>query len=901
ECIRLYSKQDYESRPEFTTPEIRRTDLASVILTMSNLNLGRAENFPFVQRPAKKSLSDGYYRLRELGALNREGKITRLGKKMAAFPLDPPIARMLLYAQRHHALREICIIASALSIVDPRLERRENETGAETGHNNNCHPDSDFMSFVALWDSYRRKTKGKNGYRKSIQFCKQHGLSVVRMREWIDVYDQIVRIIHSMKGFRINTSPASYEAVHKSLLCGLMSTIAVRQENKLYRGSKEHDIMIFPGSVLFGKEPEWVLFHELVETRRLYGRTAAAIRPRWIEGLFAKRCTCTWKEPFFDPRTGTVKAYEQVTYKGLTLVKNRVVNYGLKRPSHAAELFIRQALVEEQLKAGYRFLQHNHMVREKIFGAQDKLRTRAYYAGDEALFDFYAERLSNVKSTREMSRKIARRGNDAFLCVDKTELLAEPLPDYQCDYPETIVIGTARVDVSYVFAPDAGDDGATVTIPLHLYNAVPLYYWEWLLPVFREERIRIFVRQVRKKVSDELPPAEEMAAKITSLLEPLPMPFLAALCTIVRQLYSIHVSANQINCAAFPDYLWVRVRVVDSKQRARDMFRLPQQKPNLPFPGLLKRPPFWAPHCSKWERTGLVNWDFGDVPATIMLSAGTQIVPLTGYMALCREEDTANLRVFFSRESAETSHREGVAFLLEKALEVELGWACGSFTAPIDLIRHCRDFTDKKELKKTINRYVAEFVLELPDHVPRRQEEFESLTRQASGRIPDAHSVICAWFDTLAAEYRNCIEILERFDKKYNDPRFSDIAGGLYDALDGYISYVFTPQCSVRFIEQASRYLRAFACRIEQAFEKPVTYRQSINVIADIRKEYRVLQQMPRTRFYWIKKELEELHFMIEELAVALFARQKVKTRFKVSENRVRKKIAEIEEILIIR
>ncbi|MBD3346771.1 MAG: ATP-dependent RNA helicase HrpA [Chitinivibrionales bacterium] len=898
ECIRLYSFHDYDTRPKYTTPEIRRANLASVILTMSSLHLGDAENFPFLQRPSRKALSDGYYQLRELGAITRERTITSLGRKMAAFPLDPPIARMLLYAQHHSALREMCIIAAALSVVDPRTEDGDGSDGRTSTERSFIHPESDFMTLIALWNSHKKAVKGKPAQKKLMEFCKRKGLSYTRIREWIDVHDQIVRILHSMRGFKMNSAPASYVDIHKSLLCGLMANVAVRQENKLYQGTKEHDIMIFPGSTLFGKEPKWVLFHELVETRRLYGRTAAVIRPQWIEELFAKRCTYSYKDPFFDHRSGIIRAREQVTWKGLTIVHNRMVNYSVKKPEHASKIFIQQALVEEKAGNKYRFIRNNHDVKEKILRAQEKLRTKAYYAGDALLADFYEERLKGVAGLRDLNKAIAKEGSDKFLCIDESELLAEELPARLDQYPDEIVIGTVPVEVSYAFSPDLENDGATITIPLHLYNAVPIYYWDWLLPVYWKERIALFAKIVRKN----LPPgvfSRDIENELLHSLRPSPLPFITALRSCAKDKFGCDIPVERINYSSFPDHCWVRVRVVDTKGVIRDTFRLPKTTPCLPYPGLMKRPPFWAPHCSTWERTDIVEWDFDTTPETVALSSKDQAVPLPGYMALCREDDSAGLRVFFSRESADTSHAEGVRFLLEKALEEELAWACGSFSVPFDLIRMCSDFTDKKELRKTINRLAAELALELPETLPRVRCEFETLVRNASVRIPTAHREIYTWFLSIAREYGECKETLDRLERKHNDNARSTIADELYNELDNYLSRLFVANPDIRFIAEIKRYLKALKYRIETGFLKPRKYKESMHIVRAFRKELRGFEDLPQSNFFFLKKELRTLGFMIEEIAVALFTPQNMKTKFKISGNRIEKKISHIEEMVL--
>lgn len=878
-CIRLFSEQDYQSRPRFASPEIKRSNLAGVILRMVWLRIGKPEKFPFLQRPTPRALAASWRQLRALGAVDHRGAITPLGRKMARLPLDPPVARMLLHARHERAVREVAIIAAALSVGDPRLSGTDGHGGSRfSGYQ------SDFMTFVQIWNALHRET-GKSGgavsvpsRRRVARFCETNGLSLSRVREWIAVHRQIDRILRRIGGFRTKAEAASYEAVHKSLLSGLAANIAHHEGNGLYRGVREHDIAIFPGSGLHGTQPRWILFHEIVETRRVYGRTAASIHPRWVEELFADRCTYTWHDSHYDEDSGTVRAREEVTFDGFTLVRNRRFDLAAKDREGAHEVFIREALVNERAGDSWRFIAHNRSLRDRIDLAERKLRTRSLYAGDGVLEELYSERLPDVCSVAELSRTIAREGGDGFLCAKESDLLASPIPAAVAELPDTIVVADTRLRCDWRFAPDEPDDGLTIRVPEALFGDVPPAIWAWVLPVLTRRRIERMVEVMSKLVGETPGRPDELVREITDALQPGAVPFMEALREAASEKMGLVIEEEVTPPSLFGAHLWPRVVVTGEKGIVRDVFRAGVEAPSIPTRAHGLRAPRWAPWCDAFEQGGAGRWSFGSVPRTAALQPPGQAVALRVYPALHREQGRVALRAFWSEQSAAVAHAAAVRHLLENALAEELAWNMRSAEIPSELVQQTRQFTSPKELEQTLTRLTVERVLSLPVEVPRDTDSFRALVASAAEKVPLAAEQATGLVSAVADGYARCSAKLDKMIERYpNSPLFRTVAETLYDSFERYIGMLFDPSVSPKLLDGLPRYLLAFEGRIETAFVNPKRYRTVMADIAAFRDTLTRLLARPDAKVPSRREELECYAQWIEELAVAQFGRSKVK------------------------
>lgn len=488
-CIRLYSEQDFLSRPAFTDPEILRTNLASVILQMTSLGLGDIAAFPFVEAPDKRNIQDGVRLLEELGAIatadNGHYQLTPQGRQLAQLPIDPRLARMVLEAQKSGSVREVMIITAALSIQDPRERPMDKQQASDEKHRRFADKDSDFLAFVNLWD-YLQEQQKANTSSQFRRLCRNDFLNYLRVREWQDIYTQLRQVVKEL-GLPINSTPSDYRSVHTALLTGLLSHIGQKDADKQeYTGARNARFSIFPGSGLFKKPPKWTMVAELVETSRLWGRIAARIEPEWIEPLAQHLVKHSYSEPHWSKSQGAVMASEKVTLFGLPIVAARQVNYGSIDPLLCRELFIRHALVEGDWQTRHAFFRDNQKLRAEVEELEHKSRRRDILVDDETLFGFYDRRLPNdVVSGRHFDSwwKSAAKQQPDLLNFEKEMLIKDGANKISAlDYPNFWHQGNLKLRLSYQFEPGTDADGVTVHIPLPILNQVEEQGFEWQIP-----------------------------------------------------------------------------------------------------------------------------------------------------------------------------------------------------------------------------------------------------------------------------------------------------------------------------------------------------------------------------------------------------------------------------------
>jgi ATP-dependent helicase HrpA len=512
-CVRLYAAEDFQSRPAFTDPEILRTHLAAVILQMSALNLGRPEEFPFVDPPDSRQIGDGFRLLFELRAVDERWRITELGRQLAKLPVDPRLGRMLLAAQRESCLREVLVIVAALAIQDPRERPLDKQQAADEKHRRFRDEHSDFMALLKLWDYYHEQARqlSKNQLRN---LCQADYLSFVRMREWHDLHRELLGRATEM-GMRLNDEAAPYDSLHRALLTGLLGHLGLKQEENAYLGARGRNFYLYPGSGLFKKRPRWVAAAELVETTRLYARTVARIEPEWVEGLAEHLLKRSYAEPHWEKRSAQVAAFERVTLYGLPIIANRRVNYGPLDPALAREVFIRHALVEGEFHCKAQFFQHNRQLLAELEELEIRAR-RDLTADEEALYRFYDARIpEGIYSgpTFETWRKQVERENPRLLFLDRAALLAEAGPAADGErFPDHLDLDGLQLPLAYRFEPGAEDDGVTLTVPLAAVNQVDPKRLDWLVPGLRAERMAALLKSLPKALAAEFRAGTQLRA-----------------------------------------------------------------------------------------------------------------------------------------------------------------------------------------------------------------------------------------------------------------------------------------------------------------------------------------------------------------------------------------------------
>ncbi len=499
-AIRLYDEDDFKNRPAFTDPEVLRTNLASVILQMASLRLGEPAKFPFINPPPDKMINDGFRLLEELDAVDKHRQLTATGKQLAQLPIDPRIARMLLAAQKLNCITEVLIIASALSIQDPRERPMDKQQAADEAHNKYKDERSDFLAFIKLWELYHDKKKHLS-QNKLRQYCKEHFLSFLRLREWHDIHQQL-HVQVSQMGLKANQVPADYQEIHQALLSGLLSNIAVKSDNKEYTGTRNLKLHIFPGSALHKKGPKWVMAAELVETGRLYARIAAKIEPEWIEPVAGDLVRKQYSDPHWEKKPSQVVAFEQVSLYGLPIVPRRRVHFGPIDPVQSNEIFIRDALVQGDWFCRGPFFKHNLKLIENIELLEQKSRRRDVLVDDDVLFEFYKTRIpAHITNGAgfEKWRKKAEQDNPKLLFLTRDDLMQHQADHVTTDsFPDQLLVNRVPLALEYHFEPGKTHDGITQTIPLSLLNQTNPERYEWLVPGLLRDKIMFLLKSLPK-------------------------------------------------------------------------------------------------------------------------------------------------------------------------------------------------------------------------------------------------------------------------------------------------------------------------------------------------------------------------------------------------------------------
>jgi len=512
-CIRLYSEEDYENREQYTLPEIKRSNLADVILQMISMKLGSPFDFPFIEPPHPGAIRDGYALLKELGALHGDNKLNNTGQIMARLPIDPQISRILIAARENNCVREIKIIAPALAIQDPRVRPAEREKEADNAHKIFAHEHSDFLALLKIWDLFHNvKEKGLSWSRLK-KFCKAHFLSFQRMREWMDLHEQLGRILDREKGYIDNTKEASYTAVHKSLCTGFVRNIGLKKEkeNKLYQGAGGKEFMIFPGSHQFHSAGRWIIGASFLETNRLYGLTVANIDEKWLIETASHLCRRSWSNPRWSKKGGQVIADEKITLFGLIITADKMVNFGRTSKANqleARQIFIQHALLENEIPGDYPFLRHNLRLLTHWQQTEERLRKRDLLVDDTTLHLFYDKRLpTSVYDKYTLNRFLRGKKDHSFLEMAENDILGRKPDDRELqDFPKQLSVGTRKLRLEYNLSPGEDDDGVTVRIPLDDVDNFTATVFEWLVPGLLREKVTFLLKGLPKRIRKHIIP-----------------------------------------------------------------------------------------------------------------------------------------------------------------------------------------------------------------------------------------------------------------------------------------------------------------------------------------------------------------------------------------------------------
>ncbi|AWL11847.1 RNA helicase [Saliniradius amylolyticus] len=882
-CIRLYSEEDFMARPEFTDPEILRTNLASVILQMLAIGLGDIDGFPFVQPPDSRHIKDGFRLLDELGAIRQQGKgfnrakLTRQGRQIARLPVDPRYARMVVEAASRDCLSEVIIITAALSIQDPRERPQEKRQAADQAHSEYQDKDSDFIAFYNLWQSFKQQQKALSGnqFRK---WCKQQFLNYLRLREWQDIVSQLKQAIADL-GFGINSQPSDYDAIHQSIASGLLSHIGFKDKEREYLGARNTRFMIFPGSGLAKSAPKWLMAAELVETSRLFARDVARIQPQWLEPLARHLVKYHHAEPYWSKKQGAVMAKERVSLYGLDIVPSRPVRFANIDPVASREIFIREALVNLNTKLDYAFLRENQRQIAEIEAEEAKARRRDILVDEEHLMQFYDEHLpDSVVGEAEFRRwwKQAHQQVDLVLTRDKL-MRDDGSTVSELDYPEAWQQGNLTLPLSYHFEPKDDDDGVSVEIPLPLLNQVRPHGFDWHVPGLREELITTLIKSLPKRLRRNFVPAPDYASASVSAMEVGDSPFLDSLSHHLKRMTGVEVPEDEWDWAGLPQHLKMNFKVFDHNHKllaqGRDLLALQQQLKGQVTENLQQ---VASPGI---EQDSLSDWQFGPLPTEYHQQQGSYEVK--AYPALVDEGKSVAIKLFDGEQKAQQAHRQGVRRLLLLQLPSPVSYLQQKLPNKAKLGLYFNPFGQIKALiDDCIAAVLDDAIINWPEDV-RDPEQFDALKEQVRGRLNDEVLAVAVKVETGLTRAHGIHKKI-----KGNVPMtMINAIGDIKATLDDLVYPGFVTDLGVERMDDWNRYLQAIERRLEKLPIDPTRDRQHQLSIEKVQLRWQAkLNKVPKGQV--VPEALKNVRWMLHELRVSYFAQQ-LGTAYPISEKRI--------------
>ena len=920
-CIRLYSEEDFNNRPEFTDPEILRTNLASVILQMTALGLDDIEAFPFVDAPDKRHIQDGVKLLEELGAIqpkkiksykndgesfptrakdvsaNKNGtryetcaieseekkqgwELTPIGRQLAQLPVDPRLAKMLLSAVDFGSVYEVMIIVSALSIQDPRERPTDKQQASDEKHRRFADKKSDFLAFLNLWNYVQEQQKAltKNQFRRQ---CQKDFLNYLRIREWQDIYQQIRLAVREM-GLPINSEKAEYQQIHTALLSGLLSHIGLKEaEKQQYLGARNAHFAIFPNSVLFKKQPKWVMAAELVETSKLWGRMVAEIEPEWIEPLAEHVIKKSYSEPRWSKSRGAVIADEKVSLYGVPIVAARPVNYGSIDPTVSREIFIQSALVEGDWNTKHKFFKKNQQLIREVEELEHKSRRRDILVDERTLFEFYDQRIgTDVVSQKHFDTwwKKAEKQDPELLNFERSFLINDDAEQVsKLDFPNFWHQGNLKLKLTYQFEPGTDADGVTVHIPLPLLNQVEMTGFDWQIPGLREELVIALIKSLPKSYRRNFVPAPNYAQAFLSRAVPLEKPLLDTLIYELRRMTGVTVEAEHWHWEQIPSHLKMTFRVVDENgKKIAESMNLDELKFNLKD---RVQESISAVADDGIEQSGLHIWSFAELPQCY--EQKQRGFSVKAFPAIVDEKDAVGIKLFETEFEQAVAMQQGlrrllllnvpspIKYLHEKLPnKAKLGLYFTPFGRVLDLIDDC--------IACAVDKLIADFGGFVWDEAG--FEKLRNFVRENLNKVTV----------DIAQKVEQILSLNHALNQRLKGKMDFTMAFALSDIksqLSGLVYQGFVQKSGYDRLPDLQRYLQAVDKRIDKLAQDVNRDRAAMLRVEQVQQAYQqLLAKLPKSKP--ISDEVAEIRYMIEELRVSLFAQQ-LGTKYQVSDKRI--------------
>ena len=937
-CIRLYPEEDYLGRELYTAPEILRANLADVILRMIALNLGDIDAFPFIDRPDPKSIRDGYDLLVELGAIRRlpattgggrrrapAGRygLTRRGRVMARIPIDPRLSRMLIEARKEQCLAAMTVIVSVLSVADPRERPLEKAAEADAAHLRFRDPQSDFVTLLNIWQAFQAAVKTASSKSQVRKFCRAHFLSYPRMREWRDIHLQVRTVLEehfagvtglNAKQADVGPEPSAnaaktrptdnnstgadfapaYQALHRSILSGFLSNIAVQREKNIFIATRQREVMIFPGSGLFNRAGGWIVAAEMVETSRLFARTCARIDTRWLEALGKDLCRYTHLNPRWERKRGEVVADEQVSLFGLTIVTGRTVSYGSIDAVDATRIFVHSALVAEDVRRPPAFLAYNRRMIEGVRDMENRIRRRDILVSEEELAEFYAQRLADIYDLRSLERRIRQKGGDGFLRLTEKDLQRyRPDPRELARFPRSLELGRERFDCRYSFEPGQGDDGLTIQIPSALAPMVPPGAVDWLVPGLLGAKIEALIKGLPKAFRKRLVPVTATVEVIMAEMERGQAPLLTCLSRFIHGRFGVDIPAEAWPQGDLPEHLRARLAITGPRGEeicaSRDARVLERQiSCRLDSADLdrLRR---------QWERDHILDWDFPDLPVAVTTGGGGAgswaLYPGLEISAAAGAEPRIHLRLFQERDKALAAHIRGVAALFGLHFAQELKYLRRQLRLPAAMAAAAKNFGG---LTRVQERFYDSHVQRLLGLDIRTRQAFQDHARQVAARIlPEGQQLLAKGLPVIDT-YQRSFADLDRMARDHRARAAARLLADLQAELRRLVPENFMLLYEPERLVHLPRYMQALSLRAQRALvdmEKDRAKAAAVAVFS--RRLQQLLQDLSAAASAERRQAVETLFWMIEEYKVSLFA-QELKTAVPISPKRLERQLADI-------
>ncbi len=890
-CIRLYDEEGFEQRSEFTDPEIFRVSLATVILRMSALDLGDVAKFPFIEPPTSRMITDGYQLLGELGAIDATRNLTKVGRELTKLPLDPKIARLLLAGRQYHCLQEILIIASALSVQDPRDRPLDKREAADTAHKRFADPQSDFLAYIKLWAWFREAVAHKKSNRLLAEQCRKNFLSPMRLREWYELHQQLHAQVSEM-GMRSNEQPATYEQIHKALLCGLLGNIGMKSvEGHEYLGARGIKFLIASNSVLVKKGAKWVVAAELIETHRLYARSIAKIEPKWLEEVGDHLIKRHYYDPHWEKKAAQVVAYERTTLHGLLINPKLRVHYGPMAPAESREVFIRQALVGGEFRTQAKFFAHNQKLIHDIEMLEHKSRRPDVLVDDELIFAFYDSRIPEGMhngAAFEHWRKEAEREQPKLLCLKKDDLMRHEAAGITTDqFPPQLKIDGVNFALSYNFSPGKNDDGITLTVPLALINQISAARCEWLIPGILAEKVTRLIKTLPQRMRRHMVPVPEFAAEFSRDVPPSNTSLLQALVRYIREQKQLDIQLDAFRLEQLPPHLLMNFRVLDEHGRQLGMSRkfsqLHSELSSRVAPVVVSEVEEVQGETTSQRYT---SWHFGEFIDTHGVKRAGQTVIL--FNALVDKEDAVVIQAFDTRDTAQAEHRAGLRRLFMLLLKEQVKYLKKNlpdaqrlgmlFMMPNAPFTGTQQELQQQILETTFDRCC------LSEPLPTNEAEFIARGKEAKSRLLLIVQEIARLVATILAEYQALQKSLAQIKSN------AQVSQDIRTQLEWLLNKRFIATTPYERLQHLPRYLKAINKRIEKLRSNPSRDEQCMSQMQPL---LQALQKLRQAQQGTVEPRVDDFAWMLQELRVSLFA-QELKTPVIVSVKRLEKMLAGI-------